>query len=107
MGQNFYRRDDLDVRFVLHEQLGIERLLDLEPYRDFTREDFEMIFSQAQWIAADVIAPTFQDGDREGCRFEGGRVFVPRSFHEAWKVFGKGGGLPLPPGPITAARDCP
>ncbi len=107
MGQNFYKRDDRDVRFVLHEQLGIERLLDLEPYRDFTRDDFEMILSQAQRIAAGVIAPTFQDGDREGCRFEGGRVFAPRSFHEGWKVFREGGWFALAAQPDYGGQGLP
>ncbi len=95
MGQNFYKRDDRDLRFVLYEQLGIERLLELEAYRDFTREDFDMILSQAQKIAADVMAPTFQDGDREGARFENGRVTAPKSFHDVWKVFQEGGWFAL------------
>jgi len=94
-GQNFYRRDDRDLRFVLNEQLGVGRLLELGPYRDFTREDFEMILSQAQRIAAEVLAPTFQAGDREGCSFEGGRVRAPACFREVWRVFQEGGWFAL------------
>ena len=95
MGQNFYKRDDRDVRFVLTEQLGFSRLLELDLYRDFTLEDFEMILSQAQRIAAEVLAPTFQEGDREGCRFEGGRVMAPGCFHDVWRVFREGGWFAL------------
>ncbi|MCX5852875.1 MAG: acyl-CoA dehydrogenase [Deltaproteobacteria bacterium] len=90
MGQNMYRRDDRDLRFVLKEHLDISRLLKLDRYREFTMEDFDMILSQAHRIAADIIAPTFQDGDREGCRFENGRVTAPRSFHDVWRVYREG-----------------
>ncbi len=107
MGQNFYKRDDRDLRFVLWEQLGIERLLELEAYRDFSREDFEMILNQAQRIAADVMAPTFQDGDREGCRFEDGRVTAPKSFREVWKVFQEGGWFALATKPDFGGQGLP
>ncbi len=90
MGQNFYKRDDRDVKFVLKEHLGIDQLLELEPYRGFTMEDFDMILDQAQKIAANDVAPSFQDGDRQGCRFDQGRVLVPESFKHAWKVFREG-----------------
>jgi len=90
MGNNFYKRDSRDLKFVLHEFLGVEKLLGYDAFRDFSREDLDMVLSQAERIAANVIAPTFQDGDREGCRFEEGRVFVPASFHDAWKVFQEG-----------------
>jgi alkylation response protein AidB-like acyl-CoA dehydrogenase len=107
MGQNFYKRDDRDLKFVLWEQLGIEKLLELEAYRDFSREDFEMILTQAERIAADVMAPTFQDGDREGARFEAGRVKVPRSFHDVWKVFQEGGWFALATNPDYGGRGLP
>jgi len=90
MGNNFYKRESRDLKFVLHEFLGVEKLLSYDSFKDFSLEDFEMILSQADRIAADVIAPTFQDGDREGCRFDGGKVFAPESFHDAWKVFQEG-----------------
>ena len=99
MGQNFYKRDDRDVQFVLKEHLHIESLLKYEAFKDFSLEDFDMILDQAQKIAANDIAPSFQDGDREGCRFEKGHVRVPASFKHCWEVFREGGwfGLSMKP----------
>ncbi|MRR15474.1 MAG: acyl-CoA dehydrogenase [Deltaproteobacteria bacterium] len=95
MGQNFYKRDDRDVRFVLTEQLGVEKLLGFEAFKSFTMDDFDMILKQAQKIAATELAPTFQDGDREGCRFDQGVVHVAKSFHHLWEVFKEGGWFAL------------
>lgn len=95
MGQNFYKRDDRDVRFVLTEQLGVEKLLGFEAFQSFTMEDFDMILKQAQKIAATELAPTFQDGDREGCHFDQGVVHVAKSFHHLWDVFREGGWFAL------------
>ena len=99
MGQNFYKRDDRDIQFVLKEHLHVESLLRYEAFRDFSLEDFDMILDQAQKIAANDIAPSFQDGDREGCRFDRGRVTVPASFQHCWEVFREGGwfGLSMKP----------
>jgi alkylation response protein AidB-like acyl-CoA dehydrogenase len=107
MGQNFYKRDDRDVKFVLKEHLGIDRLLGFEPYAGFTMEDFDLILDQAQKIAANDIAPTFQDGDREGCHFDRGRVTVPRSFHDCWKVFREGAWFALPLKPDYGGQGVP
>ncbi|HQN25646.1 MAG TPA: acyl-CoA dehydrogenase [Syntrophales bacterium] len=107
MGQNFYKRDDRDVKFVLKEHLGIKRLLEFEPYSAFTMEDFDMILDQAQKIAANDIAPTFQDGDREGCHFDQGKVTVPRSFHDCWNVFKEGSWFALPLKPDYGGQGVP
>ena len=107
MGQNFYKRDDRDVRFVLNEQLGIEKLLGFEPYKDFSKDDFEMILDQAIKIAASDIAPTFQDGDREGAHFDQGRVTVPKSFHRCWDVFKEGGWFALASKPDFGGQGLP
>jgi alkylation response protein AidB-like acyl-CoA dehydrogenase len=107
MGQNFYKRDSRDVVFVLKEQLGIERLIQYEAYKDFTIEDFDMILDQAMKIASNDIAPTFQDGDREGCRFNNGRVSVPESFHHCWNVFRQGGWFALSAKPDYGGQGLP
>ncbi|MGV8081728.1 MAG: acyl-CoA dehydrogenase [Syntrophales bacterium] len=107
MGQNFYKRDDRDVKFVLKEHLGIDQLLELEPYQGFTMEDFDMILDQAQKIAANDVAPSFQDGDRQGCRFDQGRVLVPESFKHAWKVFQEGSWFALAMKPDFGGQGLP
>jgi hypothetical protein len=96
MGQNFYKRDDRDVQFVLKEQLGIEKLLKFDAFRDFSVEDFDMILDQSQRIAQNAVAPTFQDGDREGCRFEGGRAMCRSPFMTAGGFYKREGGSPCP-----------
>jgi hypothetical protein len=77
MGNNFYKRDSRDLKFVLHEFPGVEKLPGCDAFHDFSRENREMILSRTERIAVGVIAPMFQDGDREGCRFEEGRIFAP------------------------------
>ncbi len=107
MGQNFYKRDDRDVRFVLKEQLGVKRLLTFEAYKDFSMDEFDMILDQAVKIAANELAPTFQDGDRQGCRFEDGRVLAPESFHRCWEVFKEGGWFGLATSPEFDGQGLP
>jgi alkylation response protein AidB-like acyl-CoA dehydrogenase len=107
MGHNFFRRDDRDVQFVLKEHLGVERLLAFEAYKGFTMEDFDMILSQAMKIAANDLAPTFQDGDRQGCVFDAGKVKVPVSFHHCWQVFRDGGWFGLPMNPEYGGQGVP
>ena len=46
-----------------------------------------MILTEAERMAIDVILPTYVDGDREGCTFKDGKVYVPKSFHAAYKKF--------------------
>ncbi len=107
MGQNFYKRDDRDVKFVLKEHLGVEKLLECEAYSAFSIEDFDMILNEAQRLAAGVIAPTFQDGDREGAHFDKGKVHVPESFHRAWEKFKEGGWVGLMMNPEYGGQGLP
>ena len=107
MGQNFYKRDDRDIQFVLKEQLGVERLLTFEKYSDFSMEDLDMILEQAQKIAAETVAPTFQDADREGCRYVDGQVLAPSSFKKVWQVFQEGGWIGLNMNPEYGGQGAP
>ena len=91
MGTNYFRRDDRDTKFVLFEYLEMERLLTYEAFRDFSLEDFGMIVDEALKVCREVVGPTMQDGDVEGCIYEDGVVRVPESFHECWKVLAENG----------------
>ncbi|MGQ9694517.1 MAG: acyl-CoA dehydrogenase [Thermodesulfobacteriota bacterium] len=80
-----------DIRFVLYEQLGIERLCEFDKFKDFSKETFDMVLEEAAKLAAEVIAPLNSISDKEGCTFEKGKVKVPAAFHEAFKKYCEGG----------------
>jgi 3-(methylthio)propanoyl-CoA dehydrogenase len=91
MGVNYFNRDDRDLKFVLFDYLDMDKLLTYEAYEDFDREDFGMIIDEALKVCREVLGPAMQDGDREGCSYEDGRVTPPASFHECWKVMAENG----------------
>jgi len=80
-----------DIRFVLYEQLGIERLCEFDKFKDFSRETFDMVLEEAAKLSSEVIAPINSNSDKEGCTFEKGKVRVPEAFHEAFKKYCEGG----------------
>ncbi|MEN6420433.1 MAG: acyl-CoA dehydrogenase N-terminal domain-containing protein, partial [Smithella sp.] len=59
-----------DQQFVLFEQLGIEKLFESEPFKDFTKDDLLMIMKEAEKLSVNVIAPTLKEGDEEGCHLK-------------------------------------
>jgi alkylation response protein AidB-like acyl-CoA dehydrogenase len=80
-----------DIRFVLYEQLGIERLCQFEKFKDFSRETFDMVLEEGAKLAAEVIAPLNSVSDKKGCTYTPGGVKVPEEFREAFKKYCEGG----------------
>ena len=107
MGMNYFRRDDRDLKFVLFEYLEIDKLLSYEAYKDFSVDDFGMIIDEALKVCREVLGPTMQDGDREGCVYKDGEVKVPSSFHECWKVMAENGWLAAPHNPEFGGQGLP
>jgi len=83
--------DIRDVRFVLFEQLEVEKLLSHELKEDYDVDTLEMVINEAEKLALNVLAPANRDGDKAGCRFEDGEVLVPASFHNAYDLLSEGG----------------
>ena len=80
-----------DQQFVLYEHLGVENLFKSGKYADYSKETVDMMLTEAEKMALEVILPTYVDGDREGCTFADGKVSVPKSFHEAYRKFVEAG----------------
>ncbi|OGP97844.1 MAG: acyl-CoA dehydrogenase [Deltaproteobacteria bacterium RBG_19FT_COMBO_52_11] len=80
-----------DIKFVLYEQLGIERLCEFDKFKDFSRETFDMVLEEGAKLAAEIIAPLNSIADKEGCVYEKGKVKVPEAFHKAFKKYCEGG----------------
>ncbi|HNS54389.1 MAG TPA: acyl-CoA dehydrogenase N-terminal domain-containing protein, partial [Syntrophales bacterium] len=82
-----------DQKFVLYEQIGIDKLFETEKYAEYNRETVDMMLNEAEKLAIEVLLPTYDKGDKEGCKFEKGRVKVPACFHDAYRKFCEGGWL--------------
>jgi hypothetical protein len=65
-----------DIKFILYEQLGIERLCQFEKFKDYSRETFDMVLEEGAKIATEVIAPLNSISDKEGCTYEKGKVIL-------------------------------
>ena len=83
--------DERDVRFVLFDQLHIESLVERDPFREHSREVFEMVLNEAHRLAENVLAPANAEGDRIGAQFSDGMVKVPPSFYECYRASCEGG----------------
>jgi alkylation response protein AidB-like acyl-CoA dehydrogenase len=99
--------DIRDLKFVLFEQLDMEKLLATERYGSFTKEDVEMIIDQAYKMAREVIGPVNAKMDQIGCTFKEGKVTVPACFHEPFKTFNEGGWQALNHSPEYGGQGAP
>jgi len=99
--------DRRDVDFVLHDQLQVEELSKHDIFAEFNRKTVDLIVSEARNLAIKEILPTQLEGDREGARFDNGRVTVPESFHKAWELFKEGEWLAMIEDPQWGGQGMP
>lgn len=91
MSSNFIY-SNRDHKFILKEWLDIERILNLDAFKDiYGMEDIDMVLDQALKVAKEVVAPTNADGDRIGAKFEDGKVTTPPSFHKLYQFLQENG----------------
>lgn len=65
---------DRDVEFLLYELLDAEALVDLEPFREHSRETFDLYIEACRRLARDVLFPAYRPLDEAPPRLEGSRV---------------------------------
>ena len=79
-------------KFILKEWLDTQHILDLPKFRDYySLDDVDSILEQALKVAKEVLAPTNDDGEGIGVRFENGKVMVPPSFKKAYDFLQENG----------------
>ena len=83
--------DDRDVQFVLWEQLGAEKLFQMEQFKEFSREDCNMVLEEGRKFAEQVILPINAEGDHEGVHLKDGQVRAPKCYHAAYDAFNEAG----------------
>ena len=76
-----------DVRFVLDEIVGLDKLSALPGYEDATPELVGQVLEEGAKLCEEVLFPLNQSGDGEGCHFENGEVRTPKGFKEAYDTY--------------------
>ncbi len=84
------------IDFLLHDWIGVESLLARPRFAEHTRETFASVLDTCERIAREKFAPANRIADIEEPRFEGGRVQLPRSTHEALAAYVESGMLAAP-----------
>lgn len=96
-----------DMRFVLHELHGLDKLNAYPKYADFTADVVDSVLEEAAKIATEVLLPLNAVGDLEGCQLENGVVRTPKGFKEAYNVFREGGWAALGSDPQWGGQGLP
>jgi len=74
-----------DHKFILKEWLDLEQILSAERFAGgYTVDDMDFILDNALKGAREVIAPTCEDSDKIGCRYENDKVITPPSTRDAY-----------------------
>jgi len=81
-----------DMRFVLNELAGLERVAALPGYEEATVDVADAILEEAAKFANEVMSPLNTVGDREGSiRRDDGSVVTPPGFKDAYHQFCENG----------------
>ncbi len=102
-----YQANTRDVRFVLWEQLQAQSLLGTGRYRDLDQATVDMVIEEAAKFAEKELGPAAEEGDRVGCRFEKGKVFVPECYHDLYRKFREAGWVNVYSDPSVGGQGLP
>jgi acyl-CoA dehydrogenase len=80
-----------ELRFVLHELLGDERLSSLSGLTDYSADFADSVLEEAGKFAEEVLAPINRVGDMAGAKWTPDGVTMPREFKGAYGKFAEGG----------------
>lgn len=96
-----------DLFFILKNQLNYGSLCTLERYQDLKEEMLDMVVTEAVTLAREVVAPLQEIGEKEGVKFERGKVSCPPEFKKAFRQFGLDGWIGLSRNPAYGGQGFP
>ena len=80
-----------DMRFVLQNLVGLDRVAALPGCAHVGEELTDAILEEAGKFAAEILAPLNTTGDKQGARYANGAVTTPAGFKDAYAQFVAGG----------------
>ena len=80
-----------DFQFVLNEYLKVDQYKAIDGFADAGPELMTPVLEAAAQLCEEVLFPLNQKGDRQGLRYDNGKVLLPDGFKEAYKMYVEGG----------------
>lgn len=96
-----------DMKFVLNDLLGLDKMTNLPGFEDATPDMVDAILSEGAKMMSDVIQPLNQVGDNEGCTWKDGEVTTPTGFKEAFDAYREGGWMGIDADPKYGGQGLP
>ena len=84
-----YRAPVEDALFIIREMLKPEQY-DIDSFGE-ALELVEPLLEEGAKLCEQVLFPLNQQGDKQGCRYDHGKVVMPDGFKEAYKLYCDGG----------------
>ncbi len=102
-----YRAPLDDIRFCLHEMVGIDRLKRTGAYPALEDGTGDAVLDEAARTFEARVAPAHRVADEEGARLENGVVRTPQAFHDAFEALRQGGWFGLRGGAEHGGMEMP
>jgi 3-(methylthio)propanoyl-CoA dehydrogenase len=102
-----YRAPLKELRFVLHQLIGADRLARSAALADYSPEFMDSVLGEAGKFAEQVLDPINRIGDREGARWTPDGVRMPAVFKDAYTKFVAGGWQGLRASPERGGQGAP
>ncbi len=103
-----YQPPERDAHFLLFDVFRVQDVWsDIPALADFGEDLIQAVVSEGGRIAAEVVAPTNEIGDAEGCQWRDGEVTTPQAFKPAFAELAQGGWLGLAGNPEHGGQGMP
>ena len=102
-----YKAPLRDMRFVLYELHGGDKLCHLPGLEDMTPDLIDPVLEEAAKVCEEVLHPLNRSGDEEGCNWDNGKVTTPKGFKQAYKLFCEAGWTSLACDPDFGGQGMP
>ena len=86
-----YKAPIRDFQFILNEYLNVGQFKDLPGFADAPVDFMNQVLEAAALMCEEVLFPLNQKGDKQGLKYDNGRVIMPEGFKEAYKTYIEGG----------------
>ncbi|MEM9622598.1 MAG: acyl-CoA dehydrogenase C-terminal domain-containing protein [Pseudomonadota bacterium] len=103
-----YLAPDRDAQFLLFELFRVQDSWPQIPaFADFSEDLVQAVVAEGGRLAGEVVAPTNEVGDQEGCQWQDGEVTTPDVFKDVFAQLAGGGWLGLAGNPDFGGQGMP